>query len=125
MKYQTATLEGERLDAAVAKAKGWKRQECDGDDWWWGCKPQWRYSTGNAEVRVRLFKPSSCWVDAGPILESMVCDLASVLRDYGRRLDWYCGVQINGERVVYEGETALVAAMRAFVAQVLGEEVDL
>lgn len=65
---------------------------------------------------------STEWKHGGPIIERMTCDLFSISRDYGRMLDWYCGI-FRGQRVVYDGATPLIAAMRAYVASVYGDEV--
>jgi hypothetical protein len=123
MKYKTSELEGARLDAAVAKAKGWEQQECEGEVWWWGCDAKWRYTTGNAEMRVRHFNPSTDWSDGGPIIERERID---VIRNHLEEV-WasYAGPHSFTNRVRAEGPTPLIAAMRAYVASKLGDEVEL
>jgi hypothetical protein len=111
MNYKTSTLEGELLDAAVAKAEGLLIDGIRGDDCVVGETPN-RY----------VFAPSRSWAQGGPIIEreriSSRCDEDG----YSTPEEPWCA-----ECGVFWaiGPTLLIAAMRAYVASKLGEEVDL
>jgi hypothetical protein len=132
MKYKVCELEGARLDAAVAKAKGWEQQECEGEVWWWGCDAKWRYTTGNAEMRVRHFNPSTDWSDGGPIIERERIGVYSGVDPYtgdpyrSSVSLWFASEGgTRAGRINTTGPTPLIAAMRAYVASKLGDEVEL
>lgn len=120
MKYETTSLEGEALDKAVALALGWMPL---GSHWW---------EPGTVEKDGGLVrqdgKGSSClrsvemysreWVHGGPIIESerIVLHLSG---------DGWCAM-VGGEYgPLAEGSTALIAAMRAFVASRFGDTVEM
>lgn len=108
MKYQVAELEGVLLDAAVAKAGG--------------SSPMITALGGLHGDCVVLregggaFRPSTHWGHGGPIIDREVHTLR---REHEEA--WYAECKSFG-RV---GETALIAAMRAYIASKLGEEVEL
>jgi len=107
MKHKTADLTGALLDAAVALAEGLTIRE-DG-------------SAGAAQH----YSPSTRWVNGGPIIEREQIELFSprAAPSYNR---WEARYSPPGDIVrVYAGPTALIAAMRAYVAAKLGAEVDL
>jgi hypothetical protein len=112
VKYEIATLEGSLLDAAVAKAEGLLIDGIRrGDDCVVGETPN-RY----------VFAPSRSWAQGGSIIEreriSSRCDEDG----YSTPEEPWCA-----ECGVFWtiGPTLLIAAMRAYVASKLGEEVDL
>lgn len=120
---KTSELIGPALDWAVAKCKGFRTElnyqyteECRFDGWW-QCGPgHWQ----------PLCRYSTDWNLAGPIIEREKIRL--VFRDLGTASYWcaeaheaYQGNQyIDGK-----GPTPLIAAMRAFVASRLGDEVEI
>lgn len=118
MKHKVADLEGALLDAVVARAEGIE---------FFG---SWDENVGGDAIftrelrdhgfeRVR-FAPSTSWADGGPIIERERITLESP--DWGvPTQDWTATV---GEFSA-TGLTPLVAAMRAYVASKLGEEVSL
>lgn len=102
MKHKVSELEGALLDAAVAKA------------------------VGEDPTKVQPLRYSRSWRDAGPIIERERIELEFIDPADGT---WYACVNplASGHCVLphYEGLTPLIAAMRAFVASKLGEEVEL
>jgi hypothetical protein len=125
MKHQTATLEGALLDAAVAKALGWR---------WIDGRRTIRMVDGRPEVQEAIsgddngevFEPSWMWEHGGPIIDrerigtsfEEATNLWHAEVEHAARAD---GVQ----RTFSSGPTALIAAMRTFVASKLGPEVEL
>jgi len=118
MKIKTQDLIGAQLDWAVAK--------CDGIE----------YHTEDYQqdgvlyilidgLRHEQFLPmySAAWDFGGPLLERERIDL--VFED-GGRTDWvaYVSTTMGGD-LVARGPTTLIAAMRAFVASKLGDEVEV
>jgi hypothetical protein len=118
MRHKTHELTGAHLDAAVAMANGWERGMCSEHDWWWACPFEFRTNEGNAETRVEWFKPSSDWSDGGPIVERERVCISPGATSWGA---FIFGDSAGGA----EGETPLIAAMRAFVISKLGEEIEL
>lgn len=129
MKYTTSELEGDLLDAAVAKAAGYAPGFTDfGPE---GSGPAWIHAEGKRGAVLRSrFKPSTDWSIGGQIIERERITIV-----YGANQDlvagmWdaWCGPVWASDmdmRVDGQGPTALIAAMRAYVASELGEEVDL
>lgn len=65
-----------------------------------------------------MYEPSASWAQGGPIIEREMIELQP-FGPYG----WNA---INFSRSVAEfGQTALIAAMRCYVASKLGDEVEL
>jgi len=100
---KTSELTGAALDWAVAKCEG----AINGDDLDVGFILEGGYS------------PSTDWAQGGPIIER-----------YGIELNRYAGewmATLGGRVSVSEeqGPTQLIAAMRCYVAFVLGDEVEL
>lgn len=120
MKHLVDELNEALLDAAVAMAAGMKVDGLSGNQCIVGAAPN-RY----------IFSPSRKWDHGGPIIEREMISIACV-GALGSR--WYA--EIDGSRretgleaghVSYhaEGDTALQAAMRAFVKSKLGNTVEL
>lgn len=105
MKHNTAELEGARLDIAVMRA-----EHCHKVGWVPRGLPE-RYSTD--------------WRCGGPIIEREGIELHCIDRN-GRRLngEWLARASKKPLPLCF-GPTPLIAAMRAFVASKLGDEVDL
>lgn len=116
MKHKVSELEGTLLDAAVAKAAGFP---LDGD----GDRLDERTNGGAPSP----FHPSTDWRDGGPIIERERINVEWG-PDRGEPYDiWQA--HIYGESVNKwsegEGDTPLIAAMRAYCASKFGEEVEL
>lgn len=119
MKHKVSELEGNLLDAAVAKAEGdrlpdyWRDPE-DGTPWLRPGREEWH--------------PSDRWDQGGPIIERERIALVNVFADQWEAyvdgaLDY--GIEANPSTGVGSGITPLIAAMRAYVASKLGEEIEL
>ena len=137
MKYLVSELVGALLDAAVAKADGLEPR----------IEP-YRVTGGYGITFVRddpvcvvgaeHFSPSSDWSHGGPIIERERIALQFYSQHWGAVPHNAAGHEVPDldERkhtqmgngwcpVMADGETALVAAMRAFVRMRLGDEVEL
>lgn len=121
MKHKTAELEGTLLDMAVAKAEGYSLED----------RQEFRRAPGGGGWLLWEFEPSSKWSQAGPIIGEM----RGNLRFYSEPERTLSGEYRQGWHFSWEppqgrdgsawGPTALVAAMRAYVASKFGEEVEL
>jgi len=118
MKHKVSELEGALLDAAVAKAE--RLRHIDVDD---SPHTGWYELPNGAVIGVRDYAPSTDWSLGGPIIEREQIAVA-----YHPLVEHWaaCG---NGHRWLglmnATGPTPLIAAMRAYVASKLGEEVEL
>jgi len=108
IKIKTSELIGPALDYAVALSSG---------------KVSKYYCTryGNAE-NVRSWKPSTNWLQGGPILtREKISILAGRLNYWATSAVNGCGLTAVGE----VGATPLIAAMRCYVQSKLGDTVDV
>lgn len=113
MKHKVSELEGALLDAAVAKADGWGFRLVDSD-------PPFIWLTDGPDDDPEFqFSPSTNWTQAGPIIER---ERIGFDWDGARWTAWY---QSKLPDNTQDGPTALIAAMRAYVASKFGEEVEL
>jgi len=138
MKHRTAELEGGLLDAAVAQAEGslWR--------WWSGYGTHVVLmvdaTTGNAwsGFDLKPYMPSTDWSHGGPIIDREHIALQFYGSHWGAMphdaagcevpdLDQRKHVEMSSGwgPVMADGNTALVAAMRALVRLRLGDEVEL
>lgn len=122
-KHKVAELEGALLDAAVAKAEGWNR---DGQGW----QVPVRIAIGPDESlpglawQLRTDPWSSEWMYGGPIIERERIELQLHAASDG----WWAGIgsrSVPGGGWIRTGPAPLIAAMRAYVASKLGDEVEL
>lgn len=150
MKHKTSELTGALLDAAVAKAIGILVTPADDHPTQpghckklreeWGCHVvRWfaadedgneTAEEGGWEAITNWGSPSTNWNDGGPIIERERIDVAAP-DEFSDDERWFAGIYHDSARHAtprnceMRGETPLIAAMRAFVAYKLGEEVDL
>jgi hypothetical protein len=128
VKQKTAELEDKLLDAAVTLALGVKANLRDGRA---DCYliP---FDTGPSESRDGdIFEPSTRWDHGGPIIERErlsltwrpANDLIAVPYWAAKGPDVH--PELYGSLFWSVGPTPLIAAMRAYVASKLGNEVDL
>jgi hypothetical protein len=122
MKIKTAELSGIALDWAVAK--------CDGIAVKVSRTGFLIYSDKSIPTgpQGRVYDPSTHWTQGGPLIERERIQVAP-LPDKGWRAHWRGFDKANPREVWMdcfdEGVTALIAAMRCFVASKLGDEVDV
>lgn len=130
MKHRINELDGALLDAAVAKAEGQAVVERQGMYWieWPQCDEDADVDHFDRQTRkgYDAYQPSLDWCEGGPIIDRAHISTGFNVEDYSTLSEpWYA--ECNGEQgqVWDRGPTALVAAMRAYVASKLGEEVEL
>jgi hypothetical protein len=130
MKHQVRELEGSLLDAAVAKAEGLRFRVLEEAESPLGRRltvawpPHHQMTLSSAEE----FEPSSDWGAGGPIIEREGISVSP----WYEPDRWVANVRprqafgvTEGDDGYGEGQTPLIAAMRAYVASKFGEEVEL
>ncbi|MGO4151403.1 phage protein NinX family protein [Cupriavidus sp. YAF13] len=114
-------LEGAKLDLWVARAEGKCHTQNPGEWGMAGINELGRLSIAKVSWDcARYFEPSKNWAHAGPIIERERPELIPCWPVGG----WYARSRhrpCDGDQ--YYGETALIAAMRAYVASKYGDEV--
>jgi hypothetical protein len=111
---KTSELTGAALDWAVARCAGFDPETLN-------TKTGVVYS-----LRYGVYAPSTNWAQGGPIIERERLQVTTE-----RNGTWICSipfaVEIGGYRkyIFTHGPTALIAAMRCYVASKLGDEVDV
>ena len=108
---KTADLTCQDLDYAVALASQINEELA----WWPKSKGYYFPRSG-----IR-YSPSTQWKRGGPFIDRVKIDLGYSKRDD----DWMAGITVGTKRFEYTGDTPLVAAMRCYVASVLGSEINL
>jgi len=126
MKHKTATLEGALLDAAVAKALGWKVTR-DPEEQGGGLDAlDVQAQRGHIlSDESSGWSPSRQWEDGGPIIERERIDLLWLDAARGWSANFEIHVGQGEEEHRHTGPTPLIAAMRAYVASRFGDEVEL
>lgn len=84
-----------------------------------------RAALRDMHLSARFYEPSKEWAQGGPIIESEMIELS---HDRDWREDGEFGRVWQGNHAGYgymDGDTALIAAMRAFVASKFGAEVSV
>jgi len=100
LKMKTSELTGAALDWAVTKCEGHDASVGEGE---WG---MWGWATS--------------WAQGGPLIERLCIDL----QYQGGETDVWGADMFDAESTMY-GDTPLIAAMRCYVASVMGDEVEL
>jgi len=120
-RVKVSELEGAALDWAVAKAEGRADVKC-GRGQCYTLHPCERQ--GYEECRV--YQPSVDWSQAGPLIERYKLTLfqvngpAAIVNDDTGEVDYDGRSMRSGD-----GATILIAAIRAIVASVMGDEVEV
>jgi hypothetical protein len=92
------------------RALDWAASKCEGIEWEPGDLAAGHYGPG--------FAPTTNWADGGPIIERGLI-VISPDSQHGWRANPYMDL------TEFYGPTPLIAAMRCYVASVLGDEVDV
>ena len=104
MKIKTSELSGAALDWAVAKADGWEPMMDEDGIYFYDF------------MEEKNWRPSTDWAQGGPIIEREGIAL-------GQTGD---GWEATCDGAVYiSGQTPLIAAMRCYVMNALGKEVEI
>lgn len=118
MKVKTSELSGFKLDLAVAKAEGEQAELNHGEVVTWK-------TIAYQEYRL-VWRPSTEWAQGGPIIEREGISLEYLPGAALAGMDTWVATRADGPAVSEEqGPTPLIAAMRAYVASQLGDEVEL
>lgn len=114
---KVSELKDNKLDYWVARAEGLSiNPEV--------CQPDRGVFVGHGGGDLDFFEPSEEWAQGGPILEREMIELS---HDRDWREDGEFGRVWQGYHAGYgymDGDTPLIAAMRAYVASKFGDEVD-
>jgi hypothetical protein len=119
MIVQTVELGGEALNHAVGKALGWTDYPTDSIEHGSVRHLDPLRTPFGKVLNKSSFKPSTDWVDAGPIIE------ANNIFVMKNSKDQWVSIVHRGHPVGVVGPTPIVAAMRCFVKSKLGNEVDI
>lgn len=106
MNIKTSELVGHALDWAVAVCQN---IECDDEN-----RPIW---FGNGETRID-YTPTTDWAQGGPIIEREMIEIIPIIDNL-----WDAMYQV--QHISSEGQTPLIAAMRCYVANKLGDEIEI
>jgi hypothetical protein len=113
---KTSELQGKALDWAVAKCE-FPEPDYEPQDWL-------VYITEDCMDDGWVFKPSTDWVQGGPIIErERIAIWFEKYDDIDSALPVWAAVRFNEQD--YYGSTPLIAAMRCYVASKLGDEVEV
>lgn len=122
MKHTVSELEGAPLDIAVAIAAGNTAVR-----WNWGPTPYMEGGVGQPGSNVTLWSPSTDWAQGGPIIASE--RITVILHENGSATAevraYYDSGEIMRSDASEQGDTPLIAAMRAYVSNKLGAEIEL
>jgi hypothetical protein len=111
VKIKTSELQDAALDWAVAKCEGWLEQADDPNDGLEFLESVHVYGSCNY---------STDWSQGGPIIEREKICTTTV--DYGNA--WGATMTTNND-LLWHGPTLLIAAMRCYVANKLGDEINV
>ena len=119
---KTAELTGATLNWAVAMCEGWKYTTARDNT---GQYP-WLVKVGK-DIDPKQYRPSSNWIQAGPIIERERLQISPGLAHDEHR--WsavrYDHLFDDDLDCFMGGNTPLIAAMRCYVASKLGAEVEI
>lgn len=128
IKIKTAELTGALLDQAVATAEGWSRADDDPSAWEAPAgHPSWPCTsiTERGIMHGYGYHPAHNWAHGGPIIERSRIYVGPRV-DLPGRWDAHIDTVFGGtHHHAGFGPTPLIAAMRAFVASKVGDEVEL
>jgi len=108
---KTSELTGAALDWAVAKCEEVKIGQPEGRTFAF----EWSLMHDAGDMNY-----STDWAQAGPIIEREGIEIS-----YDEDGGWGAFIERTNKDHLYHGPTPLIAAMRAFVASKLGDEVEI
>lgn len=114
---KVADLAGAQLDYWVARAEGYPLS-CD-----WDQGDYILIGTGAGDLEQ--FAPSTNWADGGPIIQRALISILHGPVDDPHGGDYWTGFIRPSDDEGYDGQTPLIAAMRAYVASKFGDEVPV
>lgn len=126
MRIKTSELEGVALDWAVARCVEWEDYDDESG------LPYVELDSSHMRRRLALYSPSTDWSQGGRLIEREHIDVVTECKSSaGCEAKWQAeleGLTADDKDYQYglaHGPTPLIAAMRAFVASKLGEEVEI
>ena len=114
---KTSKLTGVSLDWAVAKCRGVHISTVQSHGFL-----EVHYSKENGGD---IYSPSTDWAQGGPIIEREGINLSVVWESGKPSWEAIIDTPESGDTDFHYGKTALVAAMRCYVASKLGDEVEI
>jgi len=122
LEMKTKELVGTQLDWAVARAEGLLEKQ--------GANTMPAVTLEGLRLMITMkdepYAPSWDWGQGGPIVEGECMSLEYLPGAGDGGADVWVATRIEGSSVSEEqGQTPLIAAMRCYVAAVLGDEVDI
>lgn len=120
---KVSELEGAKLDYWVAKAEGYVMERAQDLQMVHRSDPMARILVGPGDSKY-AYSPSTDWQQGGPIIEreSISIMTAAELDSSPRKWAAWVGDPPFKQDEEFTGPTALIAAMRAYVASKFGEE---
>ena len=116
MKLKTSTMTDHALDWAVATAEGYRFEVITHEG-----KPR----VVNLDLGW-FVEAGESWAQGGPIIEREKIAVAYQTKDDGWEVpNWAAWMSLVEDRQMVMGETALIAAMRCYVASKIGDEVEI
>ena len=126
MKVKTSELTGTALDWAVAKTEGMHVNIARGGWVVFDSDAFAEFRNDYNDDKLQSFRPSTNWAQGGPIIEKEKISLEHLHGAGDAGEDVWVATRTEGPSFSEEqGPTALVAAMRCYVASQLGDEVDV
>ena len=119
---KTSELTGAALDYAVAKCEGGTDFYFDSVATYWIKINDKNMALSTGWADSMNYAPSRDWRAGGPIIEKEKIHVCPIVLDSFAAFQ--CWVEKHNSSK-FDGETPLIAAMRAYVASKLGDEVDV
>ena len=116
MKVKTRDLIGPALDWVVAKCEDKEVMRC-------GAGPRAYLAYIPKRSAYKIWRPSTNWVQGGPIIERECIIIEYMDRNYWRARLW--NKEIRNYSLYQYSSTPLIAAMRCYVASKLGNIIDI
>ena len=109
MKVKTSKAKDQVLNYLVAKCEGLVNED----------------GLGVGFIRDGVFTPSIDWAQGGPIIEREWLDVTPWPNESREDMRWHCQQHDTANDFAQYGPTLLIAAMRCYVACILGDEVEV